>query len=65
MASATAEVGAMATPPLTPRELVERLDQRHDELIARIDELNAQIEDALREFGRPCESARVAVANDA
>jgi hypothetical protein len=33
--------------------LVNRLDSRHDELIARLDELNAQIEAALAEFGRP------------
>jgi hypothetical protein len=43
----------MAAPTPTPRELVERLDSRHDELIRRLDELNAQIEAALAEFGRP------------
>lgn len=37
----------MPNPPLSPRELVDRLDARHDELIARLDELNAQIESAL------------------
>jgi hypothetical protein len=42
----------MSNPMLTPRELVERLDSRHEELIARLDELNAQIEVALAEFGR-------------
>jgi uncharacterized protein (DUF2336 family) len=42
----------MANPPLTPREMVDRLDARHDELIARLDELNSQIEAALAEFGR-------------
>ena len=42
----------MAAPPLSPRELVDRLDARHEELIARLDELNAQIEAALAEFGR-------------
>jgi hypothetical protein len=42
----------MSSPPLTSRELVDRLDARHDELIARLDELNAQIEAALAEFGR-------------
>jgi hypothetical protein len=42
----------MAKSPCTPRELVERLDARHDELIAKLDELNAQIEAALAEFGR-------------
>jgi hypothetical protein len=42
----------MAKAPCTPRELVERLDARHDELIAKLDELNAQIEAALAEFSR-------------
>jgi hypothetical protein len=42
----------MAKTPCTPRELVERLDARHDELIAKLDELNAQIEAALAEFSR-------------
>jgi hypothetical protein len=42
----------MATAPLSPRELVDRLDARHEELIAKLDELNAQIEAALAEFGR-------------
>jgi hypothetical protein len=42
----------MAKTPCTPRELVERLDARHDELIAKLDELNAQIEAALAEFNR-------------
>jgi len=43
--------------PTTPtsRELVDRLDARHDELIAKLDELHAQIEAALAEFGRPKE----------
>ncbi len=50
----------MANPPLTSRELVDRLDARHDELIARLDELNAQIEAALAEFGR----SREAVSGD-
>jgi hypothetical protein len=48
----------MATPPLSPRELVDRLDARHEELIGRLDELNAQIEAALAEFGRPRDPAR-------
>jgi len=42
----------MPATPLSPRELVDRLDVRHEELIARLDELNAQIETALAEFGR-------------
>jgi hypothetical protein len=39
-----------ATP--TPRELVDRLDSRHDELIEKLDELNARIEATLAEFAR-------------
>ena len=44
--------------PLTPRELVDRLDSRHEELIVKLDELNAQIEAALLEFGRSREAPR-------
>ena len=29
----------MPNPSLTPRELVDRLDSRHEELIAKLDEL--------------------------
>jgi hypothetical protein len=47
----------MSSPPLTSRELVERLDARHDELIARLDELNAHIEAALAEFGHSRETS--------
>lgn len=47
----------MAKPPCTPRELVDRLDARHDELIAQLDELNAQIEAVLAEFSRSREAA--------
>jgi hypothetical protein len=47
----------MAKPPCTPRELVDRLDARHDELIAKLDELNAQIEAVLAEFSRSREAA--------
>jgi hypothetical protein len=39
-----------ATP--SPRELVDRLDSRHDELIEKLDELNARIESTLAEFAR-------------
>jgi hypothetical protein len=42
----------MPAQSLTQRELVDRLDSRHDELIAKLDALNAQIEAALAEFGR-------------
>jgi hypothetical protein len=47
----------MPATPLTPRELVDRLDARHDELIRKLDELNAQIEATLAEFARSRESA--------
>jgi hypothetical protein len=36
----------------TPRELLDRLDSRHDELIRKLDELNAQIEQALAQIGK-------------
>jgi hypothetical protein len=36
----------------TPRELVDRLDSRHVELIQKLDELNARIEATLAEFAR-------------
>ncbi len=41
----------------SPRELVDRLDARHEELIRKLDELNAQIEEALAEFARSRETA--------
>jgi hypothetical protein len=47
----------MGKPASTPRELVDRLDARHDELIAKLDELNAQIEAVLAEFSRSREAA--------
>jgi hypothetical protein len=52
----------MPAPTPSPRELVERLDSRHDELIKRLDELNAQIEAALAEFGRPKDDAKAKAA---
>ena len=33
-------------------QMIDRLDAQHEELIGRLDELNAQIEAALAEFGR-------------
>jgi hypothetical protein len=42
----------MSTTPPTSREVLDRLDARHDELIGKLDELNAQIEAALAEFAR-------------
>src|SRR4051812_3745421 len=55
--ASTVAIPPMPSPPLTSRELVNRLDARHDELIARLDELNAQIEAALAEFGHSRETA--------
>ena len=40
----------MSKIPPPQRELIARLDSRHDELISKLDELNAQIELALAEF---------------
>ena len=40
----------MPTSTPSPREVLALLDSRHDELIRRLDELNAQIEAALAEF---------------
>ena len=36
----------------TPREMLDRLDSRHDELIRKLDELNVQIEQALAQFAK-------------
>jgi hypothetical protein len=46
----------MPTPSLTPREVVDRLDARHEELIHKLDELNARIEATLAEFARSREA---------
>jgi hypothetical protein len=48
----------------TPRELLDRLDTRHDELIDKLDNLNAQIEKALAEIfkNRAATSREVAIA---
>ena len=40
----------MPTPASTPRAALDQLDARQEELIRRLDELNAQIEVALAEF---------------
>jgi tetrahydromethanopterin S-methyltransferase subunit G len=42
----------MSKSSASPRELIDRLDARHDELIERLDELNAQIERALAQVYR-------------
>ena len=36
----------------TPQELLQRLDSRHDDLIRKLDELNAEIEQALADFAK-------------
>ena len=36
----------------TPRELMDRLETRHDELIRKLDELNSQIESTLAQFAK-------------
>jgi hypothetical protein len=53
----------------TPRELLDRLDTRHDELIQKLDDLNAQIEKALADIfkaraSNQREVAAVPVATD-
>ena len=54
----------MPAPPTTPRELVDRLDARHEELIQKLDELNARIEATLAEFARSREPVSAHVALD-
>ena len=40
----------MSAPLATPQEMLDRLDARHDELIAKLEELNVQIEKALADM---------------
>ena len=40
------------SPMPTPRELLDRLETRHDELLRKLDELNFQIEETLVQFGK-------------
>jgi len=54
----------MPASPATPRELIDRLDARHEELIQKLDELNARIEATLAEFARSREPAAAQVAFD-
>jgi hypothetical protein len=48
----------MSVSPPTARDLVDRLDARHEELIQKLDELNARIEQALAESLRSRAAAR-------
>jgi hypothetical protein len=48
----------MSVSPPTARELVDRLDARHEELIQKLDELNARIEQTLAECLRSRAAAR-------
>jgi hypothetical protein len=45
----------------TASEVVDRLDARHEELIRKLDELNARIETTLAEFARSREGSPQAV----
>jgi hypothetical protein len=54
----------MPASPTTPRELIDRLDSRHEELIRKLDELNARIEATLAEFARSREPVSAHVALD-
>jgi len=49
----------------TTRETLDRLDSRHDELIQKLDELNAQIEQALAEFAKPRTQAAESIPAEA
>lgn len=42
-----------------PRELLDRLESRHGELIRKLDELNVQIEAALAQFGKSAKTQEV------
>ncbi|MEX2309224.1 MAG: hypothetical protein WD738_16610 [Pirellulales bacterium] len=55
----------MPAPPPTPRELVDRLDARHEELIQKLDDLNARIEATLAEFARSRERSATQIADKA
>lgn len=47
----------------TPPEMLARLDSRHDELIRKLDELDAEIEQVLADFGRSREAPATAEAD--
>jgi len=38
---------------LVPSEIIEKLEQRHEHLIAELDELNERLEKALSSFAKP------------
>jgi hypothetical protein len=54
----TRQAPPMSVSQPTARELVERLDSRHEELIQKLDELNARIEQTLAECLRTRAAAR-------
>jgi hypothetical protein len=47
---------------LVPSEIIQRLEQRHEELICELDALNARLEQALNSFARPSEPEEVVEA---
>jgi len=49
----------MSNRPDTARDIVDRLDARQEDLIHKLDELNAQIEATLAEFARSRETSTV------
>ena len=49
----------MSNQPDTAREIVDRLNARQEDLIHKLDELNAQIEATLAEFARSREAPTV------
>jgi hypothetical protein len=58
--SFTRQATSMSATPTTPREMVDRLDARHEELMEKLDALNARIEQTLAE----CLRARAAASRD-
>jgi hypothetical protein len=54
----TRQAFPMSVSPPTARELVDSLDARHEELIQKLDDLNARIEQTLAECLRSRAAAR-------
>lgn len=45
---------------LAPSDIIDRLEQRHEELIEELDVLNARLEKALNSFVKPSEETDTA-----
>ncbi|NOY30577.1 MAG: hypothetical protein GXP28_10535 [Planctomycetes bacterium] len=44
---------------LVPSEIIEKLEERHERLIAELDELNNRLEKALNSFVKPAEKDEI------